>query len=262
MQDVVIQALLEESSNSTIKNLLSYEELSEEANRTFYTKTGNQVEIRFSKPFNNGYCGKVHLIEGLDEKIVFKKYLSRANGNLRIKADVFEFLKELNHPNMLNLIDYYYNFSVSKEYLNEALISAYTYHYVEETQINPLYEDKYYLLENLRGIEGLIRMASNENILVSDLKRDNTILNDEAIVISDPDCWNFMKTFRTDLIRIWNKRELLQYMRDLLEYYSRFGFLIRNENDLFSQELEEVDNITDVIAKRLWFKKKPISYFK
>ncbi len=258
-QQMIMSATLERN-NALLRDAISFSELSNAAKNRFYDHDGNEHFIDLSREFNNGCCGRVYFLDE-DNKRVFKKYYVNTLSDYRLKYSVFVILNEMRHPNIICPLEDYYD--SKPDDLKPSIMAGYTYDYIIGHAVDLLYRPKDYLLENLRSIEKLFDQLAKEGVQVSDLKPDNVVLNENRIVIIDPDCFQKMPKEAIKYTSRMNKRLLLYLMRDLLsKNMGPTSFCIRDINSLFSSELEDEKDMTSFVAKRLMFKKRIIDYLK
>ena len=111
-------------------------------NTTNYYEFFNTINLKNMTYLNKGSCAKIYY----NKRIILKKYYAETPINLRIKEDIFNILKDINSRNFIELYDIY---STYKENLNQqSITSAYTAKYYKDNSINPILENKNYLLEN------------------------------------------------------------------------------------------------------------------
>lgn len=80
-----------------------------------------------------------------------------------------------------------------------------------------MFEQKNYLLENIEKIEKLFETFSDYKICVEDIKRRNTVINRNGIIIIDPDLFYiFNENTSKDFMSLVNKRKLLELARSIM----------------------------------------------
>lgn len=239
---------------------------------TYFDRNGNKIEfdIEEMKDVDHGNCANVFL----DKTMIFKKYYSNTTTVYRLKANIFDILKDINHESFIKLFEIYSinsKFNLLKFKINKKLfrIDSYTAQYYQKEKINVLYEFIDYLLDNFREIEILNDIFNENQIVTADLKRKNMIINSSHMIIVDPDMfykWNTPNFNYKKLQRI-NKKNLLYLFRDICYSY------IEEENKDTKKMLTRLRKLTDIditesteityeISKRLGHVKRPINYFR
>lgn len=125
-------------------------------------------------------------------------------------------------------------------------------------------EQKNYLLEN---IEKLFETFSDYKICVEDVKRRNTVINRNGIIIIDPDLFYiFNENASKDFMSLVNKRKLLELVRSIM-VNSESGEVdyLTFENginmEILDFKVNDETNITNEVAPKLKYVKKPIYFF-
>ncbi len=229
-------------------------------NTTNYYEIFNTINLKNMTYLNKGSCAKIYY----NKRIILKKYYSETPINLRIKEDIFNILKDINNRNFIELYDIY---STYKENLNhQSITSAYTAKYYKDNSINPILENKNYLLENFNNLEKLFDIFTNNMICTSDIKRDNSILEKNNIIIIDPDLFYIINSTKT-FLRKTNKIKLLYLFNSIiinsidddLDYPRKIRILHNLLSDII---ITDKTNITYELSKKLQYIKKPIDIFK
>ena len=184
-------------------------------------------------------------------------------------------LKNIDNSHFMKIYDIYSEmstFELAQYILKQRpfIVDAYTAKFYPEEPINVLYEHTDNVLENLNELEILFKIFSYNGIVTDDVKRTNTVLNKNEIIIIiiDPDAFYISKESPKDLL-VRNKKELLYIFKSLLLHSARENenskkWLLINrkiDNDLTNFEIEENTNITNEFSKRLGYVKRPIDYF-
>ncbi len=121
-------------------------------------------------------------------------------------------------------------------------------------------------MDNLRELELLFQLFTINQICTNDVKRANTILTEESIVIIDPDLFLFSQDSQKEL-SILNKKNLLYLLKDIclkslkgvsLRDYQKISAFLSNE--LATTFVDEDTDISYEMSKRLKYVKKPIEY--
>jgi hypothetical protein len=245
----------------------------------FYNRSGKKLDLDVDnmEKIITGYCSIVYH----DDESIFKKYYHNISKDLRLSVEAFDFFKNINNPHFIELYDVYcshefyetLNYIFRKELFK---VDGYTAKYYSDDSVNVLLEHKDYLLDNLREIEDLINYFTDNKVLVEDLKRDNTILGKDGIVLIDPDMFRMNAKLseimdidlyslmgRRTNISLLNKNKLLGLVNDLFN----IGLLeiAKRNSDLCTEkyidfDIDETTDITSEVSKKLQLVKKPIDY--
>ena len=225
----------------------------------------NGTKVKFDmKEFqflNNGGCARVYH----NNIQIFKRYYKATPNNLKLRKDVFNILKQIKSANFIKLYNsYYVEYNYKRINFNDEYLDAYTAEYYQKENIIPALINKDYLLENLKKLDDLFKLLSDNRIETNDVRVQNTILTKESIVIIDPDFFEIHRNSKKE-IRIWNKARLLNLVRDLLlkiELFKDYNTMEKMErwfDDNF--DLNEITESTDLaheLSKKLKYVKKPI----
>lgn len=130
-----------------------------------------------------------------------------------------------------------------------------------------MFEQKNYLLENIEKLEKLFETFSDYKICVEDVKRRNTVINRNEIIIIDPDLFYiFNENASKDFMSLVNKRKLLELVRSIM-VNSESGEVdyLTFENginmEILDFKVSDETNITNEVAQKLKYVKKPIYFF-
>lgn len=235
----------------------------------YYDSNGILREFSVTEPFDSGGNAEVFKIENNTQ--VLKKYKDPLQQTKwKIDYELFEILKHINNFHFIHLLERYYDYmkysedsiNCIKEWPEWSLIDAYTYDYVEEDKIDLLTMPIDYLLTNLDEMEKLFFSFAKEGITVGDLTANNVVLNQNGIVIIDPDGFS-IRTIRMedDYSRVLkvNREWLCDLFRSLLNQNHSYEktFSLFNERKLVGS-----DNMTSIVAKKLRPYQKTIDYIK
>ena len=243
----------------------------------YYNCEGKKLRLNLDKMeyLNSGNCALViH-----DSNIIFKEYFSKTVWKNRITPGLFNDLKGVNNPHFIKLYDYYFKccyFDLKYRLKDEFLkIDAYSAKYYDYNSVNILLENKDYILDNFYELELLFDFFTNEEIIINDMSRRNSILGKNGIVIIDPDFFVsykdlrrlfgdevYFKVKRLFHLSIENKKELLMLYKDLILNTMKYmGYCLDNDDSfgfLYDFEIDENTIVVDEISKRLKNVKKPI----
>ena len=233
----------------------------------YYNRNYEKLKLKDMKYLNCGECAKIlH-----NEKIILKEYFSDTVHYYRLNEKMFDILKEINNPHFIELFDIYTDFSFTELLKNKIgimpfSIDAYTAKYYQDNSVNVLLESKDYILENFKELEALFNIFSKNMVCTDDIKKDNTVIGKDGIVIIDPDLFYTINS-PIDFISLLNKKNLLNLFRSIItnsiivkQNYGKFIAFI--DTELVNIEVTNNTNITDEISKKLKYVKKPIEIFK
>ncbi len=200
--------------------------------------------------------------------LILKEYRKSIGDYYCLDSKVFSFLKTIDHPNFLDLQECFFDTtSVDKnqipdeikKQLKEMPLSAYSYNFILEENVDILNMPKDYFLINLEGLEELFDIFDEEKLVLADIKPMNTIINRERIVLIDPDYFMFFnendKSFNWEEIRRHNRLLLLRLMRYLLK--GRHIFAGKGVKKLLSDDLLDKQKMVDEVSKRMEYAKTP-----
>ena len=233
---------------------------------SYYNRDHKKIKLDDFEYLNSGECARILY----NKEVIFKEYFPETEPCYRINEKVFNILKNINNPHFIELFDFYSDFNFIELLKNKVgilpfVIDAYTAKYYPDDSVNVLIEHKDYILDNLKELEVLFRVFSENMICTDDIKRDNTVIGKDGIVIIDPDLFYTMQSSR-EFISTLNKKNLLYLFRDILINS------IKNElnpgkiktfidNELVNFEVKANTDVTYEISKKLKYIKKPIELF-
>ena len=220
---------------------------------------------------NCGGCAEVQY----NGKIIFKKYYDFTERQFRLSPEMFDILKTINNEHLMKIYEIYSKTNIlkllsSKIGKTKFTVDAYTAKYYRDDDIDILATTKDYLLDNFRELEELFTAFTTNGIKPGDLKRDNTVLNSNGIILIDPDSFSISPDSNNDLV-IKNKKALLSLFKDLLlkcalykeDCEQSIQFIDRKiDNDLTDFKINERTEITVELSKKLKYVKRPIDYFR
>lgn len=203
-----------------------------------------------------------------DHNIIFKHYFSHTLQDYRLKACVFDILKDINNPHFIELIDIYREETLLKSIIYTIIkenftVDAYSAKYYENDNINVLKQPIDYFLDNIRELEILFGIFSDNSILTDDLHSKNIIYNSQKMIIVDPDCF---RLYQDKDIIIRNKQEILRLCESICDTMLRLeskytGKEIDNMvNKLTGFEVNEKTEVAYELSKKLVGVKRPIDY--
>lgn len=240
---------------------------------SYYNRDCKKLDLSTMRYLDSGSSANIYC----NSKIIFKKYFNNLDYRDKINIDIFDLLKEIDNPHLIKLYDIYYNMNLLNLLLYKMEITTfnvdgYTGKYYGDDSVKFLNANIDYILENFKELEQLFQTFTNNGILTSDIKNNNTILSSEHIIIIDPDRFSFSSDSQSS-IAIHNKKKLLQLFRSLCYYgakeieysYTNYWQIIKKiETEFNSDDAIIVSNKTDItseISKKLKYVKTPIEYF-
>lgn len=202
---------------------------------------------------------------------VFKEYFSETEDASRLKPEVFDILRDINDDHFIKLFEIYSDMDLSELLVyicdkSSFQVDSYMAKYYLNNPINVLEEPIDYISDNFRELDILFDIFTDNGIQTKDVKRLNTAMSSNGIVILDPDCFYISKDSKSKL-KIKNKEKLLGLFKsiccDSTECYV-------NSKELKAKINTKTDDIcitenTDIayeIQKKLSYVKKPIDYFR
>ena len=246
----------------------------------YYNREGKKLDTRNMRYLDSGSFGAVYLSEDKIVKIYHPECIDPFEG--KITLEVFDILKEIHHPNFIELLDVYSNLDLLTLFCRKFnliyhfQIDAYTAKYYLNSVVNPLLENKDYLLDNLRDIMDLMDIFTQEKIRADDLRSGNMILTKENMIIIDPDYFRFTILPSDRLIK-HNKESLFILFKDICSNYLEEILFQENPTLTSSQRIISADKIVNkqfsdihiteqtdipaVLSKRLKSVKKPVELF-
>lgn len=246
----------------------------------YYDRKNRKLDKRNMKYLVNGSFGNVYFDEEKILKVYHPECIDPFEG--KITLEVFDILKEIHHPNFIELLDIYNNLDLLTLFcrkfnlINSFQIDAYTAKYYQKEDINPLLESKDYLLDNLREIDQLCTLLTKLRIRLDDLRAGNTIFTKEKMIIIDPDYFR-LTALSMKQLTIHNKKSLFHLMKDIFSNYLE-EFIAQEDPTLTTRQLiitadsivnnrlndihiTEQTDIPAVLSKRFNSVKKPVELF-
>ncbi len=233
----------------------------------YYNETGKKIHInkRKMKYLNCGKCAKVFY----DEDKIFKEYFSKTPYCGRLNLEMFTILKSIRDNHFMEIYSLCQKMSTlfflsRKRDCFPFMTDAYLAKYYSDNTTNPLYESIDYTLDNFNELEKLFTIFTENKITVNDVKRENSILGKNNIVIVDPDCFSIAH-YNSNLIAIDNKIELLMLLRSIYitgarEHPNYEEIKQKVNTELLAIEVGENTNIAYELSKKLKHVRKPIDY--
>lgn len=149
-----------------------------------YTKDFKQIEFEDKPFFDEGTCGYIYRY---GDKVL-KVYKDLCSFRYKLQRRNFNLLKKLDVPSLPKLDEYFFSFKIGS--LMKERVSAYTMDYIERKDFDILTCDKKFLYEIVTKLDYSIMQLSENDIVLYDIKRLNTILNDDGINLIDVDLYH------------------------------------------------------------------------
>ena len=231
-----------------------------------YDYEGNEHEFDLSDKIGNGFCGEVYRY---DSEFVLKKYRESCPNCLKLKRNIYEAIKEINSPHVVEIINLLYTNKIGNSNsplfgLRNKSISGYMCKYIKPDKIDILSIPTEYLLYNINELNKVFTEFSNRNIRAIDVKVENVVMQNDKIVLIDLDLFR-KGMLRDKRIERLNQIDLLHLFRDMVsdsifdcEYNIDFLESIEKIFDL-SKFTKETDLILE-ITKQFQKYKYPVDY--
>lgn len=234
---------------------------------SYYNRNHKKLKVNALEYLNSGECAKILC----NKDIVLKEYYSETILNSRLNGKMFDILKNISNPHFIELFDIYSCFDFIELLENKIgilpfIVDAYTAKYYSDNSVNVLLEHKDYILDNFRELELLFKIFSENMICTDDIKRDNTVIGKDGIVIIDPDLFYTIESSK-ELISTLNKKKLLHLFRSILINFVKnepnYGKIITFiDNELVNFEVTDDTDVAYEICKKLKYIKQPMELFR
>ena len=234
---------------------------------SYYNRKYKKLKLSNMEYLNSGDCAQVLY----NKEMIFKEYYSETMLNCRLSEKMFNMLKHIKNPHFIELFDIYSYFDFIELLKNKIgilpfVVDAYTAKYYPDNSVNVLFEHKDYILDNFRELDLLFRIFSENMICTDDVKRGNTVIGKEGIVIIDPDLF-YTTECAKEFIIVLNKKKLINLFKSI------FINSIENEqkcdnnitfvdNELFNFVINDKTDVAYEISKKLKYVKKPVDLLK
>lgn len=231
----------------------------------YYNRDLKKIDQSNFKYLDKGKCAYVDY----NHNIIFKHYFPDMELELRLKACVFDIIKDINNPHFIELIDIYRLDTFLKVIFHkisrkEFIVDAYSAKYYEKENINVLKEPKDYLLDNIRELEILLAIFSDNAILVDDLNSKNVLFTSQRMIIIDPD---YFKIYKEKDLVIRNNNELIALIKyilwgNILQLEAKYTYeeVYNMKRKVANFKVDEKTEIAYEFSKKLVGVKKPIEY--
>lgn len=231
-----------------------------------YDYNGNEYEFDLSNKIGDGFCGNVYRY---DNEFVLKQYRDLCPNCLRLKRNIYDAIKEINSPHVVEIINLLYKNKIEKSKnsligLRNKPISGYTCKYIKPDKVDILTTPTEYLIYNMNELNKVFTEFSKRNIRANDVKIENVVMKNDKIVLIDLDLFHKVMIKDKNLERL-NQIELLRLFRDIVsdsiydcEYNVDF---IESVERMFNLSMftKETDLISEVI-KQFQKYKYPVDY--
>ena len=219
----------------------------------YYDRNRNKFKFNILNMnlLGQGTCGKVYRYNDIAVKI----YDLDTPNHIRLKPEKFDKLKNINNPHFIKLYNIYARKIIPFRINHNFITSIYTSKYYEPDKQSIIEKPIDYFLDNLFEIEKLLDYLTSIHILTDDLRYHNVILQENEIVLIDPDTFNYY-TDSQDYIGYRNKNNLLELINTILYWSIReYDESIYNNwiFNLFKFNVTNSTDITNEVSKK--FKK-------
>lgn len=234
---------------------------------SYYNRNHKKLRLTAMEYLNSGDCAKI----SHNKDIIFKEYYSETVLNCRLNERMFDILKNISNPHFIELFDIYSDFNFIELLENEIgiipfIVDAYTAKYYSDNSVNVLFEHRDYILDNFGELEALFKIFSENMICTDDVKRDNTIIGKDGIVIIDPDLFYTMESSKEFILAL-NKMKLQHLLKSIFinsvknepNYENNITFIV---NELVNFKVTDDTDVAYEISKKLKYVKQPIELFR
>lgn len=218
-------------------------------------KEAVDIDIDHMKYLSSGSCGIVYC----NNEMILKEYRSDTEKYYRLTTAVFDILKEMDHKHLMDIYDVYS--LQSSSVFHPFIIDAYTAKYYQDDSVNIFYEPSDYVIDNFREIEQLLEKLARYHVLACDLKRKNTIIGKNGMVLIDPDLFCITATKDTYFA--------LHHKRNLIRLFYNICKIDFPEDDLKGIIKEKIplnpdssESVSYQLSKTIGTVSRPIKYFR
>jgi len=223
----------------------------------YYDCSGNVIKVKLLNKVGSGHCGEVYFC---NDEWVIKQYFDKCVSDFRLSKEVYEATKIIDSDYIATIGELLYKKPNSK------MVDAYTCKYIKPSDINILETDINYMFDNMSALSHVFSAFTELGIQVKDVKCDNTILQDDKIVLIDIDLFQKYTNSNKKLLEIRNRAQTLNLFRALLinciqknDYSEVFCCKVYS---LFNYDLyDKNDDLVSEVAKKFVNCKYPIDYF-
>lgn len=231
----------------------------------YYNRNFQKLELENMKYLSQGDYWEV----SYNDEIILKEYFGFTNNSYRIKENIFDILKSIDDKHLIELYDIYTAKNKIKIFFGKLLqsqfkVDSYTAKYYSDNSVNALNEPKEYLLENLFELQKLFNILTENNICTKDVKRANTIIGKEGIVIIDPDLFYIPK--EKENVALINQLNLLNLFKSIclasIDTKRDLDSILKYlEKEVLDFNLTEKTDISYEISKKLKYRRCPKDIF-
>lgn len=230
----------------------------------YYDENDKEVVIPDSilnNEVGHGVCATVYRYT---EDLCFKRYDRDIYLEKNfLKTDIYNILSNIKHPNLVDIKKILY-----KNKKHKYTADAYLLSYYKEIYKDFLEAPTEYLLYNIEEIFKVLKKLSDYKTRLDDLKRENILLTEKNIVLTDPDRWYYDNLSEKEIEKLNINNIMAMFnkiTKDSLED-NYLDFLIENNlydyvisNKLFPLTSNK-DRAMKVLSKKLTGYKRPIDY--
>lgn len=181
---------------------------------------------------------------------------------------MFKKLKEIDDPNIVRLLDYYFQYDGF--YTTITPMDAYTMDYVKDDDITVIDEPTDYLFTMVNRLDETIDNLTENKILIRDPHYRNIIFNKENVTLVDPDTYEFHRLMPYKKLRLQNQKAMLDFISSKLMHEFKQGDAdywlvckdierIKPQEDKSLKELLE-PIINDTTPRKSMYKRKRLFY--
>jgi len=151
--------------------------------------SGKVIEFENALLYDEGYYGEVYK----DGDLMIKKYMSeRSDYYDRLSPAIFDILSDISSPAFINLIDSFKTkVRLFPDDYDIDMLTGYTSEFIETRKGLMVDLPMEYTLHTLYEFRKLLKILNDNNILIADTNRNNSIVGFDNLVIIDPDCYEF-----------------------------------------------------------------------
>lgn len=235
----------------------------------YYNRLGERLKLNIGELsyLNRGNCAKVFH----NDTVVLKRYFGWTEDFYRLEPKIFDLLKSINSPHMVEIFDIYTSDFLSRDEKCEQdfRTDVYTSKYYKDNECNPLFQNTDYILDNFRELETLFNKLSDSSVWLDDIKRENSILSSNSIILIDPDSFHFSDCSKESIL-INNKQHLLFLFHSIcscgltelpMELLKTTHAYKKLDNLKYKIKINENTDVTYEISKSLQKVKRPVDYF-
>lgn len=209
--------------------------------------SGKIIEFENALLYDEGFYGEVYK----DGDLMIKKYMSeRSDYYDRLSPAMFDILSSISSPAFINLIDSFKTkVRLFPDDYDIDMLTGYTSEFIATRKGAMVDLPMEYTLNTLYEFRKLLKILNDNNILIADTNRNNSIVGFDNLVIIDPDSYEFNEI--SCEIEKENMESINRYL--LSKWVAEMPITDKAVFEKISKELfdyEEGDYL-DVMSKRL-----------